>query len=671
MTFASLNDDDGNEALAEINMIPLIDVMLVLLVIFIVTAPLLTHAVKVDLPKASSAPNLTKPDNVQARHRQCRPGVLERRGDHRAGPRRTAARGRDAVATARVAPARRTHDALRKGRRTDVRRGARRPDPHRLCNGTTIPLIFNPSQPVPGPASQIDSPTRTHHEDHPKRYRTARRPAARRRRAAGHPGRRAGSTPGVAHRQRPGRCRQARWLPRHTHTCRQGAEQDPHKIPQAVTTLTGALLEEQQVGSLKRSAAQRRRPQLQRRRRRPHRRQHEPARLLHLRRPLPRRHSRRRPVQPRDLQRTTRSTCCAAPAAMLFGRGQAGGVINQVSEVADAHRAVQAHRQHRRLRLPRIHRRPQQALQFADTALRINAMQRDEGSWRSNPASGAEPEIHRKGLAFSLALNQRGDHRFWLNHYILSTNDNPDYGISFDGTTKRPGTSSRFSPDTFWGADRTFDKSDSRITTLVHEYRISADSQLRTQLRSADYERSYWARTPSLTVAPSRQWLAVHGARHLQRRPDAHFRLRDGHAAVRLQHEIQSRRDEARVPCRRRVPEGELIPQQPAQPRRHHRRQPALVCPLRREHGGNGRALQLGFLRRLCPGHGRVHPALEGHLRTASRPDGRAVQQRHLAQAELSARTACAPRCPSIPRKTPTITSAGAIPSAPPPTSTS
>ncbi|MBI5898838.1 MAG: biopolymer transporter ExbD [Rhodocyclales bacterium] len=65
MAFASMNDDDGNEALAEINMIPLIDVMLVLLVIFIVTAPLLTHAVKVDLPKASSQPNLTRPDNVQ------------------------------------------------------------------------------------------------------------------------------------------------------------------------------------------------------------------------------------------------------------------------------------------------------------------------------------------------------------------------------------------------------------------------------------------------------------------------------------------------------------------------------------------------------------------------------------------------------------------------------
>jgi biopolymer transport protein ExbD len=50
--------------MAEINMIPLIDVMLVLLVIFIITAPLLTHAVKLDLPKASSQPNLTRPEHI-------------------------------------------------------------------------------------------------------------------------------------------------------------------------------------------------------------------------------------------------------------------------------------------------------------------------------------------------------------------------------------------------------------------------------------------------------------------------------------------------------------------------------------------------------------------------------------------------------------------------------
>jgi len=67
MAFASFADDDSGDSneLAEINMIPLIDVMLVLLVIFIVTAPLLTHAVKVDLPKATSSANLTPPENVQ------------------------------------------------------------------------------------------------------------------------------------------------------------------------------------------------------------------------------------------------------------------------------------------------------------------------------------------------------------------------------------------------------------------------------------------------------------------------------------------------------------------------------------------------------------------------------------------------------------------------------
>ena len=65
MAFASLEGGDDSEPLAEINMVPLIDVMLVLLIIFMVTAPMLTHAVKVDLPKAASATNLTKPDNVQ------------------------------------------------------------------------------------------------------------------------------------------------------------------------------------------------------------------------------------------------------------------------------------------------------------------------------------------------------------------------------------------------------------------------------------------------------------------------------------------------------------------------------------------------------------------------------------------------------------------------------
>ncbi|MEG0822862.1 MAG: biopolymer transporter ExbD [Burkholderiaceae bacterium] len=53
MAFASFDPARRSAPMAEINMVPLIDVMLVLLVVFMVTAPLLTHSVKLDLPRAS------------------------------------------------------------------------------------------------------------------------------------------------------------------------------------------------------------------------------------------------------------------------------------------------------------------------------------------------------------------------------------------------------------------------------------------------------------------------------------------------------------------------------------------------------------------------------------------------------------------------------------------
>jgi biopolymer transport protein ExbD len=65
MAFASFDGKGGSAPMSDINMVPLIDVMLVLLVIFIVTAPLLTHAVKLDLPKVSSTPNQLKPDKIE------------------------------------------------------------------------------------------------------------------------------------------------------------------------------------------------------------------------------------------------------------------------------------------------------------------------------------------------------------------------------------------------------------------------------------------------------------------------------------------------------------------------------------------------------------------------------------------------------------------------------
>ena len=64
MAFASFDRQRSSAPMAEINMVPLIDVMLVLLVIFIVTAPLLTHAVKLELPRVSSQPNTLQPDKI-------------------------------------------------------------------------------------------------------------------------------------------------------------------------------------------------------------------------------------------------------------------------------------------------------------------------------------------------------------------------------------------------------------------------------------------------------------------------------------------------------------------------------------------------------------------------------------------------------------------------------
>jgi biopolymer transport protein ExbD len=56
--------DNDSEVMSEINMTPLVDVMLVLLIIFIITVPVMKHAVQLDLPKASSQVQNVKPETI-------------------------------------------------------------------------------------------------------------------------------------------------------------------------------------------------------------------------------------------------------------------------------------------------------------------------------------------------------------------------------------------------------------------------------------------------------------------------------------------------------------------------------------------------------------------------------------------------------------------------------
>ena len=64
MAVSSFQTDDDDALMTEINMTPLVDVMLVLLIVFLVTIPVLNHAVKVNLPQAVSQPEDLKPTNI-------------------------------------------------------------------------------------------------------------------------------------------------------------------------------------------------------------------------------------------------------------------------------------------------------------------------------------------------------------------------------------------------------------------------------------------------------------------------------------------------------------------------------------------------------------------------------------------------------------------------------
>lgn len=187
-------------------------------------------------------------------------------------------------------------------------------------------------------------------------------------------------------------------------------------------------------------------------------------------------------------------------AAMLFGRGQAGGVINQVSKpaflfdrnVLSASGGTDAYRQFTADLNKKL---------GDDSAIRVNVMHRAEGSWRSNPVTGTQPEQHRKGVALAVGYGIGSSNELTASHVSTSARDNADYGLSFDPLTHR--VSSKFPASTFWGVDANFYNSDAALSTLVYTHRFANRAAWRTQVRYADYQYAYWASAPSATVAPS------------------------------------------------------------------------------------------------------------------------------------------------------------------------
>lgn len=277
--------------------------------------------------------------------------------------------------------------------------------------------------------------------------------------------------------------------------------QDPHDVPQAVTTLTRELLHDQQVGSLREAlrnvsglsinAAEGGRAG-----------DNFNLRGFYTFGDIYLDNMRDTAQYNRETFNLEQVDVLRGSAAMLFGRGQAGGVINQVSkmaEIGDKNTISGSFGEYDYHQFTGDFNK-----QLTDTAaIRVNVMDRYEETYRKNPTTGDRPEFDRKGIAISFGAGIGTENEFFLNHLYTQTRDVPDFGIRF--LNKRPlndadnGASDR----TFWGADNNFDDSDTRITTGIFTHKFTEDTQIRTQLRHANYQRAYWVKTPATGANPA------------------------------------------------------------------------------------------------------------------------------------------------------------------------
>jgi catecholate siderophore receptor len=178
-------------------------------------------------------------------------------------------------------------------------------------------------------------------------------------------------------------------------------------------------------------------------------------------------------------------------ASMLFGRGSTGGIINQVTKRPELYDRYEANLTLGSHDYKRVTGDFNKKL-GENSALRVNVMGTGTDSFRDIV------EQKRWGIAPSVSFGIGTKNELTLAYFQLKEKNIPDYGVPF--FQERP---LNVALNTFYGLSTDFEKNDTKIATATYTHRFSNDTQLKTQLRKADYQRDLWVTAPRLAGAPA------------------------------------------------------------------------------------------------------------------------------------------------------------------------
>jgi catecholate siderophore receptor len=174
-------------------------------------------------------------------------------------------------------------------------------------------------------------------------------------------------------------------------------------------------------------------------------------------------------------------------ASMLFGRGSAGGIINQSSKVPRIYQSNEASLALGTEGYRRATADHNRAINDT-TALRLNVLAHDQGSFRD------EVKQKRFAIAPSVRFGAGTADDITLSYYYLKENNLPDYGLPYLG-----GLPLAVPVSTYYGlAHADYERNSASIFTAAYTHKFSQRTQLKTVLRKADYQRDLWVTAPRL-----------------------------------------------------------------------------------------------------------------------------------------------------------------------------